>query len=297
MRPMTLLEGKQTLYLEGVGGEPVLSAPIYQGQCAERVRMEARVIERETWATATPHPRANHIGEGHTIEVDRLWVVKGSVPYDYEFVIGRRYVMVLEWEEPGGQWYRRVYYGVTDVRKGESQAISPLNPEQSLAWRAERMEESGGQGVIPAYTGSETPYRVRWVGNGEDFWLFDYNASTGEFREVNAGLSSGRAALENEVDFAAAIQEVPVGWTESGILYGGQFVEAAGIAPKELPRLEFFIGTRRVGSLGAGGVWRVFALAEADIGVPGEGFHFQGGGEVVAVLGLSGLVAEALAEV
>ncbi len=242
--PLTILEAKWALYRQQADGEALLAFPVWTGGCVDRVRLNDEPIERETWPTGEPAPKAHHIGKRHSIELDKLWKVEGSEPFDYQLELDQKYVLVITWqEERSGLWHRRTYYGVTDKGISIEAAVDPLRPTQAIQWRAEDMIAEGGYSQRPSYAPAVKPWRLKWAGADGEFWLFNYNLTTRLFAEVQTGISTGRATVANTSDFELAIEATRACWLESGVMQCHELIEDTGIAAAlDRPRVEFWRG-------------------------------------------------------
>jgi hypothetical protein len=90
--------------------------PIWFGLCAEGLKLTHRVQEKRFHPTGRPYPRTHHVGEEHTIQIDRIWLVDVGGDEAWGIERERRYVLEILWNHPDGRSdiaHRRTYYGVT----------------------------------------------------------------------------------------------------------------------------------------------------------------------------------------
>lgn len=154
---------------------------------------------------------------------------------------------------------------------------------------------------ITIYLGPDTVARavkpvpaleVRWVSGFERLVLWSYDAATHTFTESLESLAAGRAGLEIE----AGVMRVLIGAAvvlraEAGVLHAGGFKSGtAGLRTE--PRLEFWEGARRVGSVNADGMLAAPQIRQEVEVTNGGAFQFRGlTGDPVAHLGVGGLRA------
>lgn len=132
---------------------------------------------------------------------------------------------------------------------------------------------------------------VMWKDGPEYFRLYDYAPGTHAFTETTAGMAAGRATLANATNFSAVIQSTPAAQADAGSFSVNLVYCNGGSAAIESgPRLEFFSGARRLGSLTKAGTWYVpDVFEEAVVAGGSDRFEFYGGGSRVAALGGPGV--------
>lgn len=128
---------------------------------------------------------------------------------------------------------------------------------------------------------------VRWVNQAENLRLLEYNPSTHLFTESAAGISSGRATLENATTFAATIQGALAARCDATQAFKcNEIVCTGGVATSESPRLEFFIGKLRIATLTRTGVLYVLDVLEtATVNSGADRFCLFGNGIISATIG------------
>jgi hypothetical protein len=139
---------------------------------------------------------------------------------------------------------------------------------------------------------------VRWVNGAERFTLFTYDPDTHLYAEASAGISTGRATIANATDFEATIEGDPSLVVSGQTLSTEQFVANGGTADSPVPRLEWMVGSTRVGTLTKSGRFSVVDITETASPTAGSNlFAFYSGGVLVATLGVSsGLAAKQIEE-
>jgi len=158
----------------------------------------------------------------------------------------------------------------------------PADPADAVRAIGLNLEADESSSVTPS-----TPEMwVRYVEKGEKIRLFEYDPSTHLFTESTVGLASTRATLDNATTFAATIKS-----TTAAHVVGDQFkvnevICNGGVATNNNPRLEFYIGTKRVASLSQSGLLFVMDVTESATVTGGtDRFEFYGSGVVVATIG------------
>lgn len=127
---------------------------------------------------------------------------------------------------------------------------------------------------------------VRYVEKHEKIRLFEYDPVTHLFTESSSGLAATRATLDNATTFAATIKG-----TTAALVLGDQFkvnevICNGGTATNNNPRLEFYIGSRRVASLTQSGILYVADVTESGTITAGDDrFELYGAGVLVATIG------------
>lgn len=189
------------------------------------------------------------------------------------------------------------------IQNGVFQINYLLPAETAIRWRvlsapaapADRITRLGltlsvaeaGTSLQPAAS-----LHVMWRNEAEYFRLYDYAPATHTFTETTAGLTAGRATLANATDFSAVIQSTLAAQADGSGAFSVNLVYCNGgsTALESGPRLEFFSGPRRLGSLTKAGTWYVPDLfEEAAVAGGSDRFEFYGGGSRVAALGGPGV--------
>lgn len=143
---------------------------------------------------------------------------------------------------------------------------------------------------------------LRWVeGAGhEAVTLYHWQPGTNTFAEASPGIASGRVTLTSGSDFSLRIQgeltlaaDGAEGLVVSGT--GAEVREDAALTGASYPRVEFFRGVERVGSVSKSGELRVGSVAEVTSGnlsavsAGTDRFRFYAGGALKGILGGPGV--------
>lgn len=137
---------------------------------------------------------------------------------------------------------------------------------------------------LPDTPASNEEFYVRWVNDQEDLRLLEYDPETHLFTESSAGISTGRASIDQDctvtIDGTVALQIVD----ES--LQVSRFIARGGTAATAFPRLEFWRGNQRLASLTKDGKLYVVDITEAaTVSGGSDRFELYGNGSLAAVIG------------
>ena len=133
LQPFTLGFAILNLYELNPDGTIISDPPIFFGACAENLRMDHGLEAKKVHPTGESYPKHYHVGEGHTIVVERIWVINGVLNFAVER--NKRYAMEMVFEDPNGtdRYFMRTYYGVmvTGVNH-ESQGQAEFRTNQTF---------------------------------------------------------------------------------------------------------------------------------------------------------------------
>jgi hypothetical protein len=110
--PFFLHEAVISLYPASADGTLLVAAPVWSGSLANGLRLRMSLDEVTIHASGAAHPRTNHIGEQHGIEIERSWLLRKADVRDFVPERNQQYALDIVWEVDG-YWHRRIYYGVT----------------------------------------------------------------------------------------------------------------------------------------------------------------------------------------
>lgn len=264
-----------TLYAADEAGAPILATPIWFGACAENIAIRQNWIGVETRPTGRRHPHRRALVSQWSIDIARVWTLQKSALDDFEPGPGP-YVLDVVWEEEAGYWHRLVFYGVTPTSREFASGAPDERMTDGQQWDAEYAEPSSGQNTPPAVS-SSVPLSLQWVGSDGTFTLYAHNATSGNFTESSAGITTGRATAaytpsdqsgKFEILFASG-STVALRVTSGQVLEVGTLVVGAPGAA-DVPRVDFVVGNARVASVTLAkklfvfGVDEVTALATGD---------------------------------
>ena len=105
---------------------------------------------------------------------------------------------------------------------------------------------------------------VVWVNGRERLLLFTYDSATHSFAEASPGIAANRPSITTtglDESLTVAPLNVPALVVANSTLSAAAFIEGS-LVTKESPRLEFMVGSIRVGTLTASG-FRANLLTEA----------------------------------
>ncbi len=142
-------------------GRPDPDKPIFMGVDANKVRIGQafEVSERRPSGWKFPIPR--HLSTGHTIGIDRLWIVKpqeGEDPPKGDYVITPNQLMCMSvtWQEAvngkgdaDATWFQRIYYGVTGPVWNLDSSVEEVAFTGEQAFTAMFFKRKSGKGAPP----------------------------------------------------------------------------------------------------------------------------------------------------
>lgn len=257
MVALNLLEAQLTLYPANADGSPDTTRPIWSGAPAERLTTRERWIVVETRPTGARHPRKHPLVAQYGLSIGRVWALPlsnltGFHPDETSYVLD----VVWRDEEPSGQrpWHRRTFYGVTIAERDfDSQEIAG-GVLDNQEFEAQSFLPDEGFGEVPAVV-ADAPYVVYWRDRSGAIPLYSYNPVSHAFTAI--GPVSGRATIGYTANRLAiafsgaagnALATLPEGLAVAGLFQRTPDNSA-------LPRLDFYFGSTRVGSVSVAGLW------------------------------------------
>lgn len=296
---LTLLEASITLYPADRAGQPVLSQPLWHGVAAADLTVRDRWIKVETRATGAKYPRKHNLSPQFEITIGRVWALPLSQLEGFNPQRGA-YVMDVVWrDEETRDWHREIFYGVTisertrDARDRDGEFVD--NQVFDAEYLAPPTSGRGSPPVIP----TALPLTVRYISDSEDVLLYSYDPGSASFNEATAGITTGRASLsylpgDRSGTFDAVFSGAgfpAMRLTADGVIEAFDFI-ASTADTAQLPRMDFYLGTTRIGSVTSRG--RIYASAFMNqIPAAGDGrVQLYNGATLAAAWSGSGLVCQ-----
>lgn len=317
----SLIEATVSLYPASASGAPWILGPIFSGLPAETLSRRERWVKSETRPTGAQYPVKHPLVQQYEISIGRVWGFQNADMSGFATANGL-YVLDIVWVDAvTGNWHRETYYNVTISERSQT----PPNIEQGFmddqVFDAEYVVRSGGLGTVPAIS-SSLPMTVKWV--GPDYPgglpLYNYDPTANTFAETVAGISANRAGIAYNpaggltVDGAITVDddEVTVDVDEVfAIVFSGSDSAAMTVdindgldvtgletqAPDTSinPRLDFYIGSVRVASLGADGTLYATSFSNGPVAAAGQ-FQLFVGSTLAVTIAASGVAAIAYDE-
>lgn len=259
--PFIVYDADVYLYRVDANGEPV--EQVYLGGCSESISMEQTLSPRRLEYHGRVYARERHDDEEHMVELKNVWLndrsqVHARMPAGH----GRNlvYALVIIWkDEDAGAWTKRTYRSATC--RGQRIEESTY---QVLRFRAESLVESAGDlasgdpAIAPGQSGT-----VRYLNGEESVDLYTYDADTHILTALDEALLAGRAEiLVDDASLEILFAGVPALFANTAATSIVHLVATGSTFLDSTPRLEFYLGTARVASLGADGTLVVINLAE-----------------------------------
>jgi len=295
----TLLEATISLYPANADGSPNTGSPIWTGVPAENLIAKERWIKTETRPSGAPYPRKHPLIQQYEISMARVWALQLTNTAGLVMAAGKYVLDVVSVEEETGNWHRETFYNVTISDRSRSSRSIDEGYTDELVFDAEYMAPpSGGLGAIPVIT-SAIPYVVQWVGADAPGGvpLYIYDPVSHNFTEAVAGISAGRATLAYSPANQSGVFNLAFNGTtvlqvqaDGGLALTECFQGAPDLT--QLPRLDFYYGNLRLGSVTSAG--RLYAAAFDD-GAPTAAtgqFQFYGASALAFALSSTAAVAD-----
>lgn len=151
--PLLLREAVISLYPADAQGNPIISAPVWAGVCANGLRLGLRWNETLSFSSGDRYKTAHHEDEEHAIEIDRTWIIRTASPGEASGPERNgRYVLEIVWNDLLQKiWHKRVYFGVTG-RSSDLNSDGPRAHGNPQVFRAQYFTATGGTGAAGVYT-------------------------------------------------------------------------------------------------------------------------------------------------
>ncbi len=245
-----------------------------------------RWIKLETRPTGAKHPRKHKLAPQFELTLGRVWALPLAQLTGFN-PARASYVLDVVWkEETTGDWHRETFYGVTISERTCGARDRDGEFIEDQVFDAEYLAPpSGGSGAVPALT-TTLPLTVRYVSATEEVLLYTYDPATHVFTE--AVTVTSRATVYPNAEFPnAAFHVIFAGAGFSAFRVRSDYVLEAfeyrtgAPLPGELPRLDFYAGTVRIGTVAANGRMYAAQLFNSPPAAGEGGFEFYAAGAVL----------------
>lgn len=249
---LTILEATLTLYLADPSGAPITSNPIWSGVSADYVQISDHWLKAETRPTGAKFPKRHPLVAQYQIDIKRVWALQLSDLIGFR-PVRNNYVLDVVWaDQDTSNWHRETFYGVTiSERSRGSRELNGYAGEfvEDQVFDAQEMVPGFGSGTPPPID-SDLPYTVKYVGlDGTTQNIYTYSPSTQTFTAVGDPTALATLATDStsfKVTFAgSSAPELEI--SASG-MSATQFRVGAPTS-NNVPRVDFYYGTSRVGSV------------------------------------------------
>ncbi len=293
---LTLLEATVTLYPANRAGQPVLSQPLWTGVAVADLTVQDRWIKVETRATGAPYPRKHNLSPQFEITLGRVWAL--PLAQMAGFTPARdHYVLDVVWrEEDTLDWHRETFYGVTINERSRAAHDRDGEFVDNQVFDAEYVSPpTCGKGVPPPIE-LGVPLTVHWVDEAGDVLLYSYSPNTKAFTPQTS--LAGRATVSGSLTTAFRV-------VFADVLHAAMRVTAdhkietfsfrqTWPDPSRGPRLDFYYGTNRIGSLTRAGEFHASHLRIQPPLAGADRFEFYApDGTLAGTLAVDGLAANA----
>lgn len=264
--PYTIHEAEFALYLADRSGNVASNAPVFLGGKLEELEPELDFQKNRVDRHGEPFGRIYHSDEEHRFNIKNLWLMDRATKAMPRVRRNQSYVMVIRWnDKETNTWAIRTYYGVT--ADGQRLLVQDEVFHQNVPFTARYMDERSGLENVPTLSPVLTGLVV-YVTASEFTPLYVFDFGSGEYTEIDAALLPLRAEIESDSDhWAIKFQNVSALLADEDGVHVNELTAIGGTFPigaAPYPRIEFWVGPTRVGSVSATGELAVADLTEVD---------------------------------